>query len=399
MTANRLPLRLAVFCLTGVLCVGCVPFPRVHAQEIPASRAEAVVEISSGRILWERNAEELLPMASTTKIMTALLVIEGCRLDEVVTVPRAAVGVEGSSIYLTEGEKISVSDLLYGLMLRSGNDCAVALALHYSGSVEAFARAMNAKARALGALHSNFCNPHGLPQEGHYTTARDLAVIAAYALKNDIFSEIVACSEHCIPDGGCGYIRRLTNKNKMLRGFDGADGVKTGYTKEAGRCLVSSATRSGMRLACVVLNSPAMYERSGSLLEDCFGRYSLCTLFDAGSYSEEIGTDSSAGKRCVVGCRSGFAYPLTEKERGAICIKKNLPEEVRLPVRAGDIVGEMEIYLGKQLIFSQKIVSIFDVDKSYSDFLRDIIRGKREICGSTNFLPNAASPAAAPATG
>lgn len=388
-----------VLCLAAFPAVLSVYTIAARAGEVPVSQGEAVIEITSGRFLWERDAERRLPMASTTKIMTAILAIEDCALDDVLSVPDAAVGIEGSSIYLTAGEKISVRDLLYGLLLRSGNDCAVALAIRHSGSVDAFAVAMNEKARAIGARNTHFCNPHGLPQGDHFTTAHDLALIASYALKNDTFSEIVGSSCHDIPDGGCGYVRHLVNKNKMLSAYDGADGVKTGYTKEAGRCLVSSATRGDMRLACVVLNSPAMYERSALLLDDCFSRFSLCEVFEANGYEEELETDSSAGKRCVVGCREAFSYPLTEEERGEVRIQKILPDRVALPVRAGDVVGKMEIYLGKQLIFSQKIVSIFDVDKSYLDFLRDIIRGKRKICGSTNSLPNAASPAAAPATG
>lgn len=391
-------LRSAAFCILAAM-VFLFLFPAdVNAQEVPSSQAEAVIEVTSGRVLWEKDADERLPMASTTKILTAILIIEDCTLDEIICVPKDAVGVEGSSIYLTVGEKISVSDLLYGLMLRSGNDCAVALALHHSGSLEAFAKAMNEKAHSLGADNSNFCNPHGLPQAGHYTTARDLALIASYALKNNIFSEIVGCSEHFVPDGGCGYVRHLLNKNKMLTEYPGADGVKTGYTTEAGRCLVSSATRGGMRLICVVLNSPDMYKRSGVLLENCFGRFELYELFNAQNYAEELETDSSVGRRCVVGCSDGVTYPLTQEERKTISVRKKLPERVALPVRAGDVIGEMEIYMEKQLIFSQKIVSIFDVEKSYFDFLRDIIRGKRKTCVSTNFLQNAESQVAVPVT-
>ena len=207
------------------------------------SAGEAVLEVNSGRLLFARNPEKKLPMASTTKILTAILVIEEDDLDEVVRIPEEAVGVEGSSIYLVAGETMTRKDLLYGLMLRSGNDCAETLAILHSGSIEKFADCMNEKAMQIGAQDSHFMNPHGLPAPQHYTTAKDLAMIAAYALRNDIFSEIVACKSYTIPDGGCGYPRLLQNKNKMLYSYSDADGVKTGYTKEAGRCLVTSATR------------------------------------------------------------------------------------------------------------------------------------------------------------
>ena len=177
----------------------------VHASV--ESQAETVIEVTSGRVLYAKNEQKSVPMASTTKILTAIIIIEDCDLNNIVTIPEKAVGVEGSSIYLVANEKISIKDLLYGLMLQSGNDCAVALALYHSGTVEAFAEEMNLRARSIGALNSNFMNPHGLPDNKHFTTAFDLAIIAAYALHNSVFSEIVSTNTHTIEDGGCGYVR------------------------------------------------------------------------------------------------------------------------------------------------------------------------------------------------
>ena len=234
------------------------------------SRAECVVEVGSFRFLHELNADLSLPMASTTKILTALIVLEDCSPDEIVIVPAEAERAEGSSVYLRRGEERTVEDLLYGMMLRSGNDCAVALAIHHSGSIRKFAAVMNTRAAAMGAESSHFCNPHGLPEEGHYTTSRDLALIAAHAMGNPAFRAIVSCKFY--PFSG------WKNKNKLLfNGFEGACGIKTGFTRQAGRCLVAAAERGGRLLVSVVLNCPQMYERTQELLDQCFSRYDFLT--------------------------------------------------------------------------------------------------------------------------
>ena len=299
------------------------------ADAATASAGECVVEISSKRFLHERNADRKLPMASTTKILTALVILEGEDLDEIVTVPKQAEGTEGSSVYLKAGEQISIKDLLYGLMLRSGNDCAVTLALHHSGSVENFARAMNEKALSLGAENSHFVNPHGLPNEEHFTTARDLALIAAAAMQNDTFREIVSTKFY--------EPRSWQNKNKLLWNFEGALGVKTGFTVRAGRCLVSAAERDGMTIVSVVLNSPQMFERSEELLENAFTNYRMVELCSTGQQYE--------------GCRVlyDFSYPLREDETGKIRIQNELDEE------PGEIAGTMKIYLENRLLFSQNL--------------------------------------------
>lgn len=234
------------------------------------SRGECVLEAGSFRFLHELNADLPLPMASTTKILTALIVLEDCGPDEIVIVPAEAERAEGSSVYLRRGEKRTVEELLYGMMLRSGNDCAVALAIHHSGSIGKFAVVMNIRAAAMGAESSHFCNPHGLPDEKHYTTSRDLALIAAHAMGNPAFRAIVSCKFY--PFSG------WKNKNKLLfNGFEGACGIKTGFTRQAGRCLVAAAERGGRLLVSVVLNCPQMYERTQELLDQCFSRYDFLT--------------------------------------------------------------------------------------------------------------------------
>lgn len=250
------------------------------AQKIAAADgvAECVIETTTNKIVHAKNEDQKLPMASTTKIMTALIICEDCNLSEIITIPNEAVGVEGSSIYLKKDEIIDVRDLLYGLMLRSGNDCAVALAIYHSGSVEEFVKVMNNRAIEMNLSATCFKNPNGLPAEGHFTTAKELAIISCEALKNNIFKEIVSCKEYH------GNFRSYTNKNKILNTVEGANGIKTGYTVKAGRCLVSSAKRNGVELVCVVLNCPDMFERSKSLLDTNLESYRLITLDEGQLY-------------------------------------------------------------------------------------------------------------------
>lgn len=243
------------------------------------SRGAVVIEQSSRRVLYDEGMNERCYPASTTKVLTALCVLENMPIDKVVTVPKEAEGVEGSSIYLKAGQKISVRDLLYGLMLRSGNDAAVTLAVATSGNVQNFAELMNKTARKCGASNSNFVNPHGLHDEMHYTTAYDLAMICAKAYENAVFCKIVSTSKvKIMVDDEARYIG---NKNKLLHLYDGANGVKTGFTKKSGRCLVSGATREGMQIIGVVLNHSDMWNDTVRMLDFAFDNYYMCPLDNA----------------------------------------------------------------------------------------------------------------------
>ena len=249
------------------------------AETVSCAASMITTEAGSGRVLYEKNADSRRPMASTTKIATAITVIDNVSdLEKTVVIPDCAVGVEGSSIYLSKGETASIRDLLYGLMLQSGNDCAVALAVTTAGSVEKFAALMNETARKCGANDTNFVTPHGLHDDNHYTTARDLAKISAYAMKNATFREIVSSKRHTMPWAGHDCDRVILNKNKILTTFDGGDGIKTGYTKKAGRCLVASATRDGMTIISVVLDCGPMFEECRNLMEKAFEEYSLVDI-------------------------------------------------------------------------------------------------------------------------
>jgi len=237
-----------------------------NASAISAQKA-ILVDGQTGRVLYEKRADEKSLIASTTKIMTALLICENCNVLDLVRIPREAVGIEGSSMYLQEGEVLTVQELLYGLMLQSGNDAATALALYCSGSVEDFAERMNEKARELGMESTHFANPHGLDAAEHFSTARDLAVLASYAMKKPIFAQTVSTKNVTVGS------RYLTNHNKLLWQVEGADGVKTGFTKAAGRILVSSAKRSGRRLVCVTIDDGNDWLDHKTLFDDGFSRY------------------------------------------------------------------------------------------------------------------------------
>lgn len=347
-----------VFCM----CLFVVSPLNCFAEE---NSSEIVMEINSKRVLYGKNADERKPMASTTKILTAIIIIEDCDLSETVKIPREAVGIEGSSVYLKEGEEYTVEDLLYGLMLRSGNDCSVALAIQHSGSVCDFVEEMNKRAHEIGALNSKFENPNGLPSDEHYTTAYDLALISCYAMKNEGFKTIVSSS--------CYQKYNWRNKNKMLYTYEGANGIKTGYTMKAGRCLVTSAERNGMDIVCVVLNCREMYEKTAELLNDAFENFSYECVFDNNGKIYEIPTNFK-GKTVKAEAVKSVYYPLRKEEICHVKIEENIPQQLDLPIKKGNIIGNIKIYFANQLIFSENLCSINDVNKNYFNIVTEISR-------------------------
>ncbi len=278
----------------------------VRAIGQSSARAMCTMDVDTGRVLFSNNMNEKMGMASTTKILTALTVLENLAdIDTKIKINDQAIGIEGSSIYLQKGEELTVRELLYGLMLRSGNDTAVALALIVSPSVEEFAKLMNQTAMKYGAQHSNFVNPHGLDDKEHYTTAKDLAMISSAALKNPIFAEIVAAKEKRID--GPEAPRLLINKNKMLKTLDTAIGVKTGFTKKTGRCFVGASEEDGQKIVTVVLNCGPMFEDASQLLRDAHRIYSNKEILK----TEQVFTDKSGVKAIAT---QDFSYPLADSE-------------------------------------------------------------------------------------
>lgn len=310
------------------------------AEFTTTAKACVVMERNSGRILFEKNSNDRLPMASTTKIVTALTVLNNGNLDDVVTIPSQACGIEGSSVYLRTGERLTVKELLYGLMLRSGNDCATALALHVGGSVEHFAEMMNQTAQSIGCTDSNFVNPHGLHDDNHYTSAKDLGAITCSALSNEHFAEIVATKSAKIANDGYDYPRVLTNKNKLLASFADADGVKTGYTKKAGRCFVGSATRNGMQVVVVVLNCGPMFEEAAQMLDVAFDNYkNVCVV----PQNKLCGVVYNKCKPTYYYCNQSYCYPITQNESLSRKINLTDSEQTLEIVLNGNVVKKLQL--------------------------------------------------------
>lgn len=371
--ANR---SIAIVLLLMLLILSLLPLITAKAVESGSSaECMAVIESSTNRLLYGKNITKKRPMASTTKIVTAITVLETVTdIDKIVSVPAKAVGVEGSSIYLQKDEKVSVRDLLYGLMLQSGNDCAETLAITTAGSIEDFALLMNSTALKAGAKNSNFVNPHGLHNDNHYTTAVDLARITSYAFKNATFKEIVGTRKHSMPWEGRDYNRIILNKNKILGTFDGGDGVKTGFTKKAGRCLVSSATRQGMQVICVVLNCAPMFEECSAFMEKAFSEYKLTKVCAKSEPAGEVLVREGKTNKASVIVNNDLYYPLREDELKSIKKEYEYAQNLMAPIKIGKEVGKIKIYLEKQLLFVEKLFTIESVQElSVLDRLKNLI--------------------------
>ena len=338
---NRLYIYITVFVLTAMLISLLTVYATAsvgRARPSVSARAAVLYEAESGSFLYEKDADLRLPMASTTKIMTALVVAEVAEKSEEVVIDARAVGTEGSSAYLREGDVYTVEELLYALLLQSANDAAVALACHVGGSVPAFAEMMNARAEELSLVDTHFENPHGLDSEEHYTTARELSVIAAEALKRDDLRDIVATYKKTF----IREERRRTyvNHNKLLRLVDGAVGVKTGYTKTAGRCLVGAAERNGLTFITVTLDDPCDWSDHEALFDYGATRLQRVVLCEAGEYVYRLPTTDGNGDSIVVSNTEGASVILPTGDYD-IDARVRLPRFVTAPIREGEMLGEI----------------------------------------------------------
>ena len=342
-----------------LLAAACI-FP-VEVLAVSARKA-IVLDGTTGRVLYEKNADSRSLIASTTKIMTALVVCERCNVLDRMCIPKEAVGIEGSSIYLQAGEILTIQDLLYGMMLHSGNDAATALAIYCGGTVEGFAGLMNDKARELGMHDSHFANPHGLDAPNHYSTAKDLAVLAAHAMKNPIFAMTVATKS--VTAG----TRSFTNHNKLLWRLDGANGVKTGYTKAAGRILVSGAKRQGRQLLCVTIDAPDDWNDHVHLLEQGFTRYTLTELVQKGQTLGTVEVLGGTNEKTTLEAAENFLYPVAEGE--SVTVELPGAGFVYAPIVEGETAGAAHILIdgkpvGKvDLVYQQTVEKTQETEKS-----------------------------------
>ena len=346
---------LVVFLAAGTAAAGAAPASATTAAPsvfVPdgapsppelSATAAVLMDVASGRILYARSAHEERPPASLTKIMTALLALEAGELDHPVEVSRKAATVGGSSIWLEAGEVQTVGDLLYGLMLRSGNDAAVAIAEHIAGSVSDFALLMNRRATEIGATGTHFRNPHGLPTAGHYTTAADLALIAREALLRPDFREVVSTRRHVIPWPSRSWDRAVYNENRLLWLYPGADGVKTGWTEEAGRCLVASATREGWQLVAVFLDAPGMWTDASQLLDWGFGAFNSMVLYRAGETVTQVRVAGATERWVSLTAGQDVRVAVLPGETERVEVKPETPHFVRSPLDRGTEVGSVRL--------------------------------------------------------
>lgn len=313
--------------------------PRLNTS----ARAATLYEPTTNTFLYSKNGEERLSMASTTKIMTALVAIENLELDEVVTVPRECVGIEGSSVYLEEGDKLTVRDLLYSLLLQSANDAAAVLATRIAGDNFGFAELMNKKAEELSLLNTHFENPHGLDSEEHYTTAHDMACLAATALENDVFARITSTYKYTFYLSD--KVRTVVNHNKLLKMYEGCIGLKTGFTKHSGRCLVSAAKRDGLTLIAVTLDAPDDWSDHKTLLDLGFNALERINLESFCKQEFTVPVINSKVE-CVKCMPLGLNEISVVLPRGTADIKAtvDIKPYVPAPLKIGDKLGEIVFY-------------------------------------------------------
>lgn len=343
----------------------------VRAKEKPfiSATSAAVVDVETGQVLFNKHMHLRRPPASLTKILTTIIAIEEADLNDMVTVSRRAAYQEGSSIYLEVGEKIPLEDLLYGVMLASGNDAAVAVAEHVSGSVKEFAKLMNKRAEEMGALNSNFLNPSGLPEPGHVSTAYDLAMIMRYSLKNKIFSKITSTKYKTISWADNDWGRGLRNHNKLLWSYDGITGGKTGYTRAAGRCLIASAKRGNREVVAVVLNSSNDWLEVRRLLDYGLDSFKRIEIINKGQVIHDLSWEESREGELKLYAKKPLSVVIPKG--GKVKVRKEiiLKPELELPIKKGDILGELFVYENTYKIGKIELIAGNDLNFN-SVFLR-----------------------------
>lgn len=333
--------------------------------------AYLLIDPDSGRVLEARNADQKRPMASTTKIMTAIMALEYGDLSSIVNVSSKAASVGGSSFGLKAGEKISLENLLYGLLLPSGNDAATAIAEHIGQTEKAFVEMMNKKAIELGALNTHFENSHGLDEPNHYTTAIDLYKIAKYAWKFDKFRKIVQTKTIQINEGN--YPRQISNTNRLLWGLEGTDGIKTGYTGKAGRCLVATANINKFRLFSVVLGSYDHFGDSNSLLRYGFEKYDKRPVVEENISYTAIPVSNGVEDNVLLLSSKTIAIPLKEGEKYKL--KLIVPKKVNAPIKKGQALGQIDVFIDDVYICSTSLITSKDIrEKTPLDIYNKILQ-------------------------
>ena len=369
-----LPLIFALFICTNVYAVE-IPQPKIAAQ------GAVLMDAKTGRVLWDRNAEEPLAMASTTKIMTAIIALENGNLKDTVTVSKRAASAPEVNMNLTVGEELTLEALLYALMLQSYNDSAVAIAEHIGGDVEGFCRLMTEKARELGAKDTVFETPNGLDTGDHHSTAYDMALITQYALQNEKFMAIINTPNISVSSNKRSY--DLYNKNRLLTEYSGANGVKTGFTGKAGQCFVGAAVRNDMQLISVVLASgwgdagkEQKWIDTKRLLDYGFDNYKYVEIVKENEICGTLNITRTKTPQVALTLEKGLMMPLNPNESAALRVQYTIPDTVMAPVEKGQVMGQCTITIGKNTVASINLLAEsssprHDLQTSLKKVLRD----------------------------
>ena len=363
---NKLNILILLAMCFITLFTNSVGYTRAKSLETDSiAKGMVALEGNTNTILYSHNLHEKLPMASTTKIMTAIICLENCDdIDKVIKVSDKAVGIEGTSIYLKYDEEISIKDLLYGLILASGNDCAMALAEYIGGSEEKFVELMNDKVNELGLNNTHFDNPHGLDSETHYTSAYDLAIITAYGMKNETFKEIVSTLRYTIEKTNVSEPRYLKHKNKLMFNDDNYLGVKTGFTDNARRCLVSAYEDNGMMIICVVLNCQPMFEECDRITNLVKDNYQMKQFVKPYNYISNVDVVSSNKNQVGLITIKGFEIPILISEEDSYTVEYDIPDYTQAPVLLNQPIGKVRVYYNNEVIYVDDLYSIEQLENT-----------------------------------
>lgn len=332
--------------------------PKQIVKDVKSIRcfAGVIIDQDSGRVLFSKNGDKTLPMASTTKIITAIVALEKGNLKDIITISRKAASIKGSTVGYKIDEKVTLEELLYGLMLRSGNDAAIAIAEHIGGSVENFAKLMNDKAIEIGAYNTNFVTPHGLDAENHYTTAEDLAKITAYALKNEVFARISATKS--ISSGTIGnFNRAYSNINKFLYKLNNADGVKTGFTGRAGKCLVASVKNNNGRFISVVFNSGDRWNDAEKMINYAEENYKYIMLCKSGDLKRRLRVYGGNNKYITGRISHDVYLPVLKNDTENYKIEEYVPSTLFSPISENELIGNLAVIINDKIVAKYPIVS------------------------------------------
>lgn len=373
--------KITLYSLIFLMLCNTVVFGSAKEDKLKiVSESAILMDAKTGRILYEKNPQKPMAMASTTKIMTAIIAIENGNLDELVTISKNATRAPKVKMYLKEGEKISLRNLLYALMMQSSNDAAISVAEHISGSSKDFCIEMTNKAKSLGANDTIFKTPNGLDLEDHHSTAYDMALIARYALKNKTFMDIINTKNIAFTTNKSSY--NISNKNRLLCEFKGANGIKTGYTNKAGHCFIGSATRGDMTLISVVFASgwgargkTQKWADTKTLLNYGFDNFKYEKILDENSLDNKLLISNNKNSTLGIKYETDIIIPISEVEKSKIEIKNNYPNLLSAPIYKNQKIGTSNIFIGDKLITNVDVLATEDISpNTFYWYFKNILR-------------------------